>query len=389
MMAWFGMGSSTPKCCCGATGSTCTLLSDSLNRADDTDLGSEWDEEAGGAEISSNTLLVNVNGSQIIGNDPNPDSAQTSITCLVRLAGSSSTARLFLGWANTSSYLYATLSTTAITVGQAGGGSQSEAVTITPGTWYTFTLCYNGTQLVGTANGVQAMKTGLSPPGLRHGVGCGTANVSFDDVLAKKVSTNCAPCVSIVPVGECSFCVENEIQSYWIADVNGITTVPGAPAPRASCPNCEVMNGLYIFDDVQGGSAPQCLDGLTRFTEVPWISGCDFTTWSGTVYSPTARLAPAVCENVGGGVYHNYSRFTFFEDDLGTTVPDMAWLYDHGLANVNCHPATLACTAIDGTVLTKDPTVDGYYQFFAGTFPGSGPTCVSTGSTVTISRYTP
>lgn len=45
------------RCCCGGGGTPCEFLVDDFNRADDTDIGSDWDETSGSWAISSNALV--------------------------------------------------------------------------------------------------------------------------------------------------------------------------------------------------------------------------------------------------------------------------------------------------------------------------------------------
>ena len=193
-MGWYGY-SNTGTCCCnaGQSGDSCVLTLDDFNRPDDADVGPDWVDVAG-AEVLDEAAAVTTDSTHVIATQVNPDGPYTFIQARVWLYNSSSVARLFVGYASSSNYLYASLSTTQLTVGQAGGASQSEPVTILTGRYYTMTLCFNGTSLIAVANGVEARKDGLSAVGTKHGFGTGTAPVIFDDVGAARVAENCMAC---------------------------------------------------------------------------------------------------------------------------------------------------------------------------------------------------
>lgn len=193
-MGWFAY-SNTGTCCCnaGQTGNACTLVSDDFNRPDSPDVGPDWIDPAGAAVVS-NAAVISTNGVHVIAANANPHGPYTFIQARVKLSSGSATARLFVGYANSSANLYATLTTTTLTVGQAGGASQSDTVNIVPGTFYTMTLCFNGTSLIGVAQGVEVRKDGLTAAGTQHGFGVGTATVTFDDVIATRVAEACTGC---------------------------------------------------------------------------------------------------------------------------------------------------------------------------------------------------
>ena len=204
-MGWLSY-SNTGACCCnaGQSGNACTLTIDDFNRPDDADVGPDWIDVAGAAVVS-NAAVISTNGVHVIAANANPHGPYTFIQARVKLSSASATARLFVGYANSSAHLYATLTTTTLTVGQAGGDLQSAAVNIVPGSFYTMTLCFNGTSLIGVAQGVEVRKDGLTAAGTQHGFGVGTATVTFDDVMAARVSEACSGCRPSQSV-QCSLC---------------------------------------------------------------------------------------------------------------------------------------------------------------------------------------
>lgn len=340
----------TPGCndgggCCGSV--NCELLNDTYDRSDDTNLGAAWNEAAGGASISSNELLVSSNNSQIIGASGNPDDANTKIVVEFYLVSGTSTARVFLGWFNSVNYLYATVSATAITIGQAGSTSLSRPITIASGAWYTLTLCWNGTDLVATLDGREVSLSGLSTFGTKHGVGCGTASVRFNNFIATKVSGICSLCEIQHPPGTCIRCDSGEIDSYWQLEISGMTD--------GTCDHCEDLDGLYLFDDMQG-NATICNAGPVTMPDpcTPYLGPSsialrlEFHTYAGGDLGFVAQLT---YPGLGAGAYY-YNEFP-------PTPPDF----------------TVDCEAVDGTVLP------GIYLPFGSAH------CTWTSATVTVGRW--
>lgn len=247
----------SPRCdgaeCCDETPiPTCDLLDDNYNRTDNTDIGSNWVKEVGDAEIDTNRLLVNTNSSQIIATDPNPDGGNARITVKVTLSSSSSTARLFLGWQDSSNYLYATVTRTQITVGQTGGTGDGGSRTfvfdtpLTVGAQYSLEICFNGTDLVCRTPEIDAVCPGLIAPGDRFGVGCGTANVVFDDFVATKVGEDCDEC-TYSTTSNCSMCETGNTPRFWKVEISGAAT--SSPLDTGHCSSgCEDLNGTWIID---------------------------------------------------------------------------------------------------------------------------------------------
>lgn len=312
-MGWYGH-SNSGGCCCHHV-SRCTLIADEFDRPDDTDIGADYVEAAGNAAISSETLLVSSNNSQIIGANANPDGPYSYLSVSVKLNSGSATARALLAWADTSNYLYATITTTSITVGRQGGagGSQTESVTITPGTVYQLTLCYNGTQLIGTINGVQAVKDSLTAPGVKHGVGAGTASVTFDNLLVRKVSVPCSECKSMIVVSACSPCQENEIALEWSMEIAGVT--------NGTCTDCANANGLWIFTSVGqlGVGSVSCSWNAPTVVE-PEICG----TPAGLNIAPASFNLVSGEYASAGALQNSIATFNYllWREDWGTTKVD-------------------------------------------------------------------
>lgn len=227
----------------------CILLQDDFNRADSSDPGAEWDEVGSGGSIVSGEFLITGSSQQVIGVDPNPDGPNTKVTVSFKLNASGASARVFLAWLDSSNYLYCRVTTTSIRLGEDGSTFDFEdtAITISTGTWYTLTLCYNGELLIAKIAGiVETAMEGLVPPGTQHGIGTGTGNVTFDNFLAEKVDEDCADC-TIEYISECDYCITGNMPRYWRVDISGIVSYP--PATPFSCEGtCTDFNGTWILD---------------------------------------------------------------------------------------------------------------------------------------------
>lgn len=244
-MGWFGY-SNTGTCCCnaGQTGSACTLLSDNFDRADDTNLGADWNEAAGAAEIVSGWLLVNGANSQIIAANGNPVGPYTQLTGTLFLSAPTATARLFLGWANTSNYLYCTVQTGFLTVGVAGGASKTVAISLAANSVYAFTFCHNSQVLTARINGVECSLFGVTAPGVKHGLGCGTASAYFNDFVARRVADNCENCGAVG-------CVNCTLDRDWYADLTGWPSLPDditSANPDFNCDECANLPAVYLLE---------------------------------------------------------------------------------------------------------------------------------------------
>lgn len=300
-MGWFGFGGGTRKCCCGA-GNPCVLLSDSFDRSDDTDLGGDWNEEAGAAAISAGAVVLTSNNTRVISTDVNPDGPYMHVTATFRLASGASTAKLYLSYANLANHLYCTITASTLTVGKHGGASQTVSATFLAGGTYQVTVCFNGTVLVATASGYQAVLSGVSATGTRWGFGCGTATVTIDDFTARKVSANCSRCDAVI---ECGSCCNAGQPATVVLDFTAITSTAD------ECDNCAALAAEYV------------LPFLGRLSFPP---GCmweyedkAFCTW------PCAHANPAVC--LGGAFPASDGNYTltvrFRVDDFCTPTASL------------------------------------------------------------------
>lgn len=346
----------TPGCnsgggCCGAA--SCTLTADDFNRADDTDLGGAWDEQAGAAAIVSNAVELTANNTRVIAATANPDDGHTIVTVSIKLVSGSAVALVFLGWADASNYLYARVSQTQLKVGKQGGVEETVSISLTTGTYYQLVLCFTGTTLMGQINANEAIAFGVTAPGNQHGFGCQTANVVIDNFSASKTSEACGGCSYLdpPPLRLCEYCQEGGIHPYWSADVSGIG--------NGTCDNCDVLNGLYLFPAVQGGLTGACGDCDPR--GIFALTPCDDLLPFGFL----ACLWPSDLF-----AYPPTEYASFFNFNSGGFGSYMRWVKGWG---VSTDPANkVNCDGIDDTELD-------YYD--------DDGRC--TGGTVIISRYFP
>lgn len=358
-------------CCSPAPPDPCLLLDDDFGRADNTDPGTDWVEETGGCEISSGTMKIGTGTSQIIATTGNPDNSNTTITVDFMLSGVSTTARIFLGWSSTSAYLYATISKTSLTVGEAGGSSASDTHSLTTGVWYTAELCFLDGLLVGRVVGQsEAAVSGLTAPGNRHGVGCGPITAYFDNFVAKKVADDCEECVftETIPCGQCE---TGQIPRFWRVDISGVTNGTG---PGACTTGCSDINGTYIID-----ISVTCSHGTDEST--------GHASCGGEVEGPELTGCPGAPFGVDGKVWIQlhpawfistppYDRDTIFIIEQpfsgGGYTPVCFTKYNWGTALLFGSPTpVIPCEDTDMVGLTLDTPVD-------------DTSCDFTGATITI-----
>jgi hypothetical protein len=172
-------------CCDG-----CTVLSDTFTRADDTDLGADWDEQAGSWAIASNDLETTSSSGRCITAASNPAGDYTGISEGTFDATSMSTGdevKLFVSFLDASNTFYAVFKAAdGSGVGGTakmynGAGSQQGSTVSLPSfkagvtSSIFFRLCFNGqTLIVNTPDGDESVDPGTYGYGDQAGVGTGT-----------------------------------------------------------------------------------------------------------------------------------------------------------------------------------------------------------------------
>jgi hypothetical protein len=240
--------------CCPGGGDVCTLLEDLFNRSNDTALGADWVEEAGDADIFSNTLRILNDGTQVIATTGNPGPYNTHLSVRVKI-GSSNTARLFLYWLDSSNYAYFDITTSGITVGTTDplDTERTRSFTLSATTNYTAEFCYNGQSLIGRIDGKEfALPFPHLPAGDRFGVG-GSSGVIFDDFIATNINGDCETCVAEGGYIRCDTCEEFELWGYWEVEITGVT--------NGTCTGCNDLNGIYYL------TVQQCIGSSGYFPE--------------------------------------------------------------------------------------------------------------------------
>jgi len=343
----------TPGCCCATgTPNPCIFFQDSFGRADDTDLGADWTEVSGDAEVSGGALLIVDNGSMIIADDPSP-------TANHRFAGTVSiptgkVARVFLGWLNSSDYLRVTFSLTGGTLAIFSGGVAIRLETFTYGsaltasTDYAFEVCLKDSKFVAKINGNEGVMHFVSAPGLQVGVGATLAPVTFDNLIGTEVSEDCDDCTYTPVTVECPCCITGNIVNRVGIEIAGV--VNGAAEP---CDDCTTLNGLWLPTHAIG------------------YDGCEWT-WLSVFDDPAP---PPFCGDLSYEWYF-YScaqvvddrRYAVFEIySGGVAIP--ANLVARWSADIGAAADLVDCDSLDGTVLTLEtvgPAGTGSCDDFAG-----------------------
>lgn len=188
-------------CCCASTPS-CTIFADDFNRADDTDIGSDWTEVSGDFSIASNKLSITATTSAKVTTTVSHSASAITLAAEVTSSSSGDEVRLYIG----SNYAEVVFSggSGSLNVNGDSTAPGKVTVTLTAGMTYTMTFCISEAgQLVATINGQKAYK-GVSPAssGVSFGIGTGSTHAgtaTFDTFTSQVVSSDCESCFSCEP----------------------------------------------------------------------------------------------------------------------------------------------------------------------------------------------
>jgi hypothetical protein len=247
------------RCCCN-----CWTWADNFNRADSTDIGSDWDEYGGGDwEIVSNALkeTTGTDNSFAISIHQHPKLDLTGIvTVTAKSIVTSAVYGVIIDFYNTSNYLWLSYWTDGthsyLRLGQVAGGVESSiastsALDYAPiGEDLTLHFCRSYDGLFGSVEEVPQFETygclggGLPTPGYRAGVAnfsTGGETVTFDDfTFSEHLYTNalcpgchclcdgyCVPPSLVATIisasGDCASCDGEEAELDWAMTPNGFT----------------------------------------------------------------------------------------------------------------------------------------------------------------------
>ena len=192
---------------------SCDIFSDNFNRADDTDLGSDWSEVSGSWAITSNTLRTS-STSAVCVHDNGTSSSAMSVSCEVQGA-SGDYLRVIAAYQDASNYWFAEVKIGASGTGrfdlyQRSGGTNTlksgGTGSIAASTWHTVTVCImfgeNGSTDTVTAqlNSTLAFQrfayhTETVNDGCGVGTGSTAGSVQFDNFAVTKTDGSCPKCV--------------------------------------------------------------------------------------------------------------------------------------------------------------------------------------------------
>jgi hypothetical protein len=341
----------------------CTILTDSFTRADDTDLGADWDEQAGSFAIASNNLETTSSNGRCIATASNPTGDYTGISEGTFDATSMATGdevKLFVSFLDASNTFYAVFKAAdGSGVGGTakmynGAGSQQGTTLALPSfragvtSSAFFRLCFNGEILViNTPDGDESADPGTFGYGDQAGVGTGTVSgtvkvLSFAFKQYQSGDDGCDTCT--VPCDLlCDGVTPGTLKIEWsglfdsnsecidceVAD-SGTAYIPFylyyAPYPACNWQSAYLPLSLFD-DDIDGGSnEANCFcDAHERFlgdypagsSDMLWRADIEYSSIGGTPQYYLVVTFVAGCE-IGGDSDAN----VVFYYGLGETKPD-------------------------------------------------------------------
>jgi len=307
-------------CCCMG----CVYFRDYFDRADSTDLGSDWSEDAGSWSISSQELLGSSANGVCACQESHPDGDdEFVVSAKVTLQASSSVARIIVDYTDTSNYTFAEYSvsggtaTLALYVRSGGSNSLQDSTTFT-WAWSTsiwLMLCVRGDVVKVSTSATGSSWAGriaefITTTGSSAGCGTGsTGNVKFDSFQLSQhgdVVEDCEACA-----GECSHFVDDAAPGDIQAVIAGVVQGPGDDA------DCPSVNGTW--------QTTQTSDGCYyRSAEQAWSTQptCFTTSWLVVRFvDPTFILNPVP------GATHAIAVYMSGPSDTCVWVKGMEYFY--------------------------------------------------------------
>lgn len=146
-------------CCCDR----CLIASDDFQRADNTNVGTLFDERSGDWSIATNALVCTGATGVIICTTPHPDaSAEAFAWAKVKLPTSGDIARVIVGRVDDNNYFFGQIRTNGtarfVRIGKVAAGvesyltSESTASATFPDDWAVLSVCHNGSRLTASAH---------------------------------------------------------------------------------------------------------------------------------------------------------------------------------------------------------------------------------------------
>ena len=303
------MGIGLGFCCC----ESCAIFGDDFNRADDTDLGSDWDEDSGAAEIKDNKLRLTSAGTLVVTTTTKSGDSDY-LACQLDIPDNNKTLRIIVDYVDSDSYHFLEIdfrhsgSTSTLQLYKRSGGtntavgSSATTTALTTSSSILPRVCLTAAgqfsaHLAGTG-GISVQGTTTVHGGSKVGIYLEDAtNLDVDGFVwgvHESEDENCDECLAL-----CNGC-------------SGTFTVVIADMADDACSECERLNGTFVLTPVCGcthhyewHSADVCDDGPGTSTE----SNCD----AAPVATPrlkllVSRIATFVTMNLS---YQSFGGFDF------------------------------------------------------------------------------
>lgn len=335
-------------CCC----SNCTYFSDNFDRADSSNLGSDWTEVAGGWEIVSNTLVTSDNAAVLVGTVEQPlAEPNTLVTVTATVSTNGCPVRIILDYQDSSNYWFAeVLAGTGayIRIYRRSGGSNtqvaSKSITQATGS-FTFAASIKTSDRIAASIGSNVISFGGSFTSPKWGLGTGTiaAQVQFSNLSVSE--TNETNCPGVLGITSCSYCSPNNTAAYTYKIVlAGIT--------NGGCSSCSSLNGTYYCTPATPGVGVQAC--VWRFTtpsicSITWAIEFQAGVQAGA-FGPGSMgdsIAGVVVDTNGAdGVSQWWLVFGASPPNCTTDVNGSIPFFLSGVSNCNFSSATATVTAL-------------------------------------------
>ncbi len=294
-MGWF------PCECCG----TCGIFEDGFNRADSTDIGSDWTETTGNWEVSSNKLIPDTTTSdQVCLCDTTHTAGEGYVSVDVSSTSFPDETVLYLAYASPTNNLAAVLSQSDPSInawilklydgGSLVGSSTQDYPTGSP---ESLTLWLKDGRAVAEVNTSVVQWYDVSATGTKAGVGIkgapdGTHDLSFDNFVLKEYSGADDDC-EIAPSEPCDFGCDTDL---WPTELS--VTISGS---------CSGVSGTYT---------------LQAHHRVEFSASVAWTTCIWHYFSTTNLIAAYVTGSTLSVYVDNYPDTALYTKTLSGSTPD-------------------------------------------------------------------
>lgn len=297
----------SPGCCCV----DCVIFRDTFERADDTDVGADWDELSGDWAIVSNEL-EGVGAGILLADTAYNESAPTVVSVhITALETSGDKGRVIIAYTDANNYLYAQVENDAgagkLKLFKVVAGTHTQlGTTRTLSMWNLgdiwLIVCYQEGILAAEAHfgtsggfgfpGTSVMSKAVTATGTRHGLAVGGGTVLFNNYLLERhedEENGCRNCARF-----CTQCEDELEPRFYQVEISGVV---GGAAPYLPC-----LNGTHIIPagDCGGWKEGPCYPAEptaprgfgvvigTGAITVYTIQGCGFGTGQATWYKSDA-----------------------------------------------------------------------------------------------------